>query len=618
MKRRFTFAVIFTLCVGLQLSAQANCLQAAKAIYKVDSAISLLKSCLPQLKVDTAVYVETTCYLSKLYNRVGKTEQSKKLLNTLKTDFKNSLSPSLNGLISVHLGNTFQAAHLTDDALEQYLQALRLFENSGDLENQVGVYTNLAEFYRSIGEYAKAKTYIIKGLQLYNGSNLNSAPKLIKLYNRYAAIENESARLDTSIHYTLKALQLSISTKDKYNEATSWNELGFSLKNKSLTDSSYKCYQKAIDIWKSIGAQTEAVHAMLNQVQLLSHIGENHKKLIPYYHNIIDFVKENKIEYWLNEAYYELATCYYFIGDSINMYKCKNLSASEMLRKMRSQYNAQVNDIQEKYENEKYKNEIREVSEALNETKKDLSFIKKENLMIYILLLFISASLVLIYFLWKKINKANKELLQKNKEKDSLIQEIHHRVKNNLQFVSSLINMQIGISKSDDEKETLLDVSRRIKSMALVHQMLYNREDLEGVDIKAYIGELINSIEELVNSKGISVKFSLTCDDLKFKTTQAIALGIIVSELISNSIKHAFSNVNDPTIQIGLKHPGKNEMVLQYQDNGSGMKNFNKNSKDHLGMRLIDIFSRQLKGTYEFANENGLLFSLKFKNESSD
>lgn len=604
--------------IGLKLSAQENCLEAAKAIYKVDSAISLLKSCLPQLKVDTSVYVETTCYLSKLYNRVGKIEQSKKLLNSLRTEFKNNLSPTLSGLIFVHLGNTFHAAHLTDDALEQYLKALKLFENSRDIENQVGVYTNLAEFYRSIGEHAKAKTYIVKGLQLYTSNNINSAPKLIKLYNRYAAIENESARLDTSIHYTLKALKLSIRINDKYNEATSWNELGFSLKNKSLTDSSYKCYQKAIDIWKSIGAQTEAVHAMLNQVQLLSHIGEDHKKLIPYYQNIIDFVKENNIEYWLNEAYYELASCYYFIGDSINMYKCKNLSASEMLYKMRSQYNAQVNDIQEKYENEKYKNQIREVSQALNETKKDLSFIKKENLMIYILLLVISASLVVIYFLWKKINKANKELLQKNKEKDSLIQEIHHRVKNNLQFVSSLINMQIGISKNEDEKDTLLDVSRRIKSMALVHQMLYNREDLEGVDIKAYIGELIHSIEELVNSKGISVKFDVKCDDLKFKTAQAIALGIIVSELISNSIKHAFSKSNEPAIDIGLTNTGKNEMVLHYKDNGTGIKNYNKDSKDHLGMRLIDIFSRQLKGTYEFVYENGLLFSLKFKNESFD
>jgi two-component system, sensor histidine kinase PdtaS len=604
--------------IGFKLSAQQNCLKAAKAIYKVDSAISLLKSCLPQLKVDTAVYVETTCYLSKLYNRAGKLEQSKKLLNALKADFKNSLSPSLNGLISIHLGNTFHATHLTDDALAQYLQALKLFESARDLENQVGVYTNLAEFYRSMGEYAKAKTYIIKGLQLYSANNLNSAQKLIKLYNRYAAIENENARLDTSIHYTLKALQLSIISKDKYNEATSWNELGYSLKNKSLTDSSYKSYQKAIDIWKSIGAQTEAVHAMFNQVQLLSHIGENHKKLIPYYHNIIDFVKENNIEYWLNEAYYELASCYFFTGDSINMYKYRNQSASEMIRKMRTQYNAQVNDIQEKYENEKYKNEIREVSEALEETKQDLTLIKKENLLIYSLLIIISASLVIIYFLWKRINNANKELKVKNIEKDSLIQEIHHRVKNNLQFVSSLINMQIGSSKNADEKETLKEVSRRIKSMALVHQMLYNREDLEGVDIKAYIGELINSIEELVNSKGISIKFNLSCDDLKFKTTQAIAVGIIVSELISNSIKHAFVNTNEPAITIGLKHSNKNEMVLQYQDNGCGIKNFNKQSKDNLGMRLIDIFSRQLKGAYEFVNENGLLFSLKFKNESSD
>ncbi len=607
------FAFLF---VGF-LGAQNSCLQTAKTIYKVDSAITLLKGCLPQLANDTAALVNTTCYLSKLLNRSGKFEQSKKLLNNLLPQLAHPKHSSLKGLVLLHLGNVYQASRISDEALKNYLAALKLFEESNDQENTVGAYTNLAEFYRSVGNYENAQKYIVTGLNLYKTQKLNSVPKLIKLYNRYAAIANESNKLDSSTYYTLTALKLSQQSNDKYNEATSWNELGFTLKNYRMVDSSYKCYQRAIDLWKSIGAETEAVHAMFNQVQLLTHNHYGHKKLIPYYYNIINYVHEKKMEYWLNEVYFELASCYFFIGDSIKMHRYKAYSAHENIRRIQAQYNANINDIQEKYENEKYKNEIIEVSQTLKETEESLSFIKKENIFIYTILGIISILLLVIFLLLKKINKANKELKLKHIEKDSLIQEIHHRVKNNLQFVSSLINMQINTTKTESEKENLQDVSRRIKSMALVHQMLYNREDLEGVEMKNYIGELIRSIEELVNTKGIAIAFDINCDDVKFSTIRSIAVGIIVSELISNSIKHGFVNIQDPKIAIQLIQDVEGNIQLSYNDNGIGLKNLNTNNGETLGMRLIDIFSRQIKGNYTFDNNNGLLFKLNFKNESA-
>jgi two-component sensor histidine kinase len=120
-----------------------------------------------------------------------------------------------------------------------------------------------------------------------------------------------------------------------------------------------------------------------------------------------------------------------------------------------------------------------------------------------------------------------------------------------------------------------------------------------------------------VNTKGIAIAFDINCDDVKFSTTRSIAVGIIVSELISNSIKHGFINIQDPKIAIQLIQDAEGNIQLSYNDNGIGLKNLNTNNGETLGMRLIDIFSRQIKGNYTFDNNNGLLFKLNFKNESA-
>ena len=221
---------------------------------------------------------------------------------------------------------------------------------------------------------------------------------------------------------------------------------------------------------------------------------------------------------------------------------------------------------------------------------------------------------MIIGVLARRIYDNNKILYIKNKEKDSLIQEIHHRVKNNLQFIGSLINMQINTSKNTAEIDTLNDASRRIKSMALVHEMLYNRNDVKGIEINKYISELISSINDVVNSKKIPIKFTIDCDILDFETSKAIALGMITSELVSNSIKYAFGKTKKPQITISLKTDHNNQTIaFIVSDNGIGMKGKKKESPEKLGLRLISIFSRQLKGDYSFINEKGLTFKLTFK-----
>lgn len=155
-------------------------------------------------------------------------------------------------------------------------------------------------------------------------------------------------------------------------------------------------------------------------------------------------------------------------------------------------------------------------------------------------------------YLSYKLKQANRILNLKNLEKHTFIQEIHHRVKNNLQFVSSLMNMQITSSHNPNYIDALTDATRRIRAMALVHEMLCNQNELQGLDIKQYLSELIHSITDIVNTKDLQIKFIIEVESLYFNTNKSIALGMITSELISNSIKYAFVKTDNPEIKILL------------------------------------------------------------------
>lgn len=573
--------------------------------------IVMIENCLKNNKLDTTNWILDACYFSKVLNRAFQFNKSEKyLLSALKLSVKKNDS-YLKGVVYNHLAYAYTIQSEKALALKSYLRAMGYYKQSKNQGAIVAVNVDLAEFNRGIGNYPDARKFLMRAFNLYSQFELDSLPLLIRLHNRHSAIENEHGNGDSSIYHSIKAIKLSRIIGDKYAEAQSLNELGFSYKNLKQVDTSYNCYSKAIELWEDVGAQTEAVHAKFNRVRLLAHNDVPQIKVIPLYHKVIDEVKNKRIHYWLDELYFELGNSYLFIGDSINYLKCRVAFFEENSRKSELEQRLKIDDIKEKYENDKIRSEILQMTSNLHKAERIITEKKKENLIIYIVLSLFITMVVVITFLAISLYKSNKQLNEKNKEKDILIQEIHHRVKNNLQFVSSLINLQINSSHSNAEKDSLNDASRRIKSMALVHEMLYNYQETNGIEIRAYLTELLSSLSELVNSKKTNINFNIDCEFSTFNVTSAIALGMITSELVSNSIKHAFSNVSKPQITLELKKK-ESGFTLSVKDNGIGIKDINNRNSDTMGLRLIDIFSRQIKGSYEFRNENGLVFELVF------
>lgn len=205
------------------------------------------------------------------------------------------------------------------------------------------------------------------------------------------------------------------------------------------------------------------------------------------------------------------------------------------------------------------------------------------------------------------------ELLNSLREKEVLLKEIHHRVKNNLQIISSLLSLQSNYLNDESSREIFIESQNRIRSMSLIHEKLYQTKDLSKVNFNEYINELINFLAITYNIESDKLVILLNIEDYYFHVDIAIPLGLILNELITNSIKHAFNDGVKGEIEITIRQKKETEFILNYRDNGKGMpEGFNMNSSNTLGFSLITNLVEQLDGEIAMFNNDGVNFTIMF------
>jgi len=208
-----------------------------------------------------------------------------------------------------------------------------------------------------------------------------------------------------------------------------------------------------------------------------------------------------------------------------------------------------------------------------------------------------------------ELERQNIEIIDQHKHLQILLKEIHHRVKNNLQIVSSLMSLQAG-NENDERLSLFLNESkRRVEAIALIHEKLYKGDKVNRVDFNSYLEDLMNS-QKVMNPR---VQCSLKSKDVTLNLDTAVPLGLIISELFANSIKHAFHNIEDPKLSVELLDSGEGfELVVQ--DNGIGLpKDFNPTTLSSLGFEIINALTSQINGRIEYSNENGAKFHIYFQ-----
>jgi PAS domain S-box-containing protein len=223
---------------------------------------------------------------------------------------------------------------------------------------------------------------------------------------------------------------------------------------------------------------------------------------------------------------------------------------------------------------------------------------------------------------WAGINRdiseqvKHRDALEKSlHEKDTLLAEVHHRVKNNLAVISGLLEMQSFNADNEEIAGALQESQSRIQSIATVHEILYQSDSFANIELATYIDELVSYIAGTFNHDGTNIRFKKDVESISLTVKQAVPCGLLLNELITNAYKHAFRDLDKGTIVISMKR-NKNTIQLEVRDDGIGLpKDLNAEKPSSLGMKLIKTLVRQLEGSLTIERKPATAFKVLFEKE---
>jgi two-component sensor histidine kinase/ActR/RegA family two-component response regulator len=208
--------------------------------------------------------------------------------------------------------------------------------------------------------------------------------------------------------------------------------------------------------------------------------------------------------------------------------------------------------------------------------------------------------------------KRNEQLVHKSlKEKEVLLQEIHHRVKNNFQIISSILNLQLNSSEDSQVQELLRVSQNRIDAMSLIHENIYRSENLTRISLQDYLEDLLGRLTATYGPR--HVKAEVQAEGREISLVNAIPIGLIVNELVTNSLIHGLQENTDPRLQVSLSLEGDGQFLLTVTDNGAGFPDgFLEEPSDSLGMLIVRNLVNQLEGSLSFSSDGGAVTTVRF------
>jgi len=213
----------------------------------------------------------------------------------------------------------------------------------------------------------------------------------------------------------------------------------------------------------------------------------------------------------------------------------------------------------------------------------------------------------------RKLKESNKQLKASLKQKELLLKEIHHRVKNNLQIIISLLRLQSRHFKDKKSQDLLEIIQNRIKSIALIHEKLYQSENLSSFDFGNYIRGLTAYLLQIAGKRASDIQIKIDSEETFLDINKAIPCGLIINELVFNALKHAFPEGRKGEIHIEMYPCKKGRHTLIISDNGTGFpEDIDFKNTDSLGLQLVNDLVRQIEGALELDREGGTTFKIEF------
>lgn len=538
------------------------------------------------------------------------------------------------------------------DSIAFYEQ--RAMEISQKINYEFGITHALTTFgliHRIKGDYSKALDNFFKALAIYEHKK-DTFHILVQISN-IASVYYLQADSKKAKTYYLEAITISRRIGDRRIESDNLCNLAGVYNDEGDYANSEKCLNDALKIDRDMNNDIGVTHELVDLGQLYLGSGQYEKALA--------FAREALA---LSEKLgYEdvISTCYKTMGQaSFTMHKYADaesyfLKALKISREMhdmndKMQIESNLSTFYEETGNPDkallhYKNYIQYRDSMYNEentrktveTEMNYEFDKKQAAIKYendklvyqlgadntlhrqwgfFFIVVIVLILVVLFFVKRAYDNKKKlatMLAAEDQRKDVLLQEVHHRINNNLQIISSLLTLQANTADNEKLTEYLVQSQNRIQSLSAMHELLYDTNSPLEINMKDYLHKMLDFHRDVAGSMSIPVAIKEEVASVFFPTKLAVPVALIINELVTNSLKYAFAEKENGCVKVTLQEkPGEENWIVTVSDNGKGLPEEGSGRKDSLGLKLVNIMTRQIKGTFLSKNDQGAFFSLIF------
>lgn len=522
---------------------------------------------------------------------------------TVLQEAKSKVLPSDLAFLNTQLGYVYERRGELDKAADYALESLKLGQEQNDKKAIALAYSDLSNIFWKQAKYNKGLEYGIKSLVEFEKRGLTDLDYDFTLYvvgNNYLQLK----RFDEALKYYEHALAIG----ERYGFYNNLSDIYISL----------------ADLYAYLNRYAEAEDASLNAIKYakfldnnfmlmrswlsmgkLQHLQGKYKMAITSLQKSIAIATDDfGDEYYLSEAYETLGKA--FAGDHNYMEAYKAFSEYDGLKKeiFTAESDRRIALLQTEFDLAQKEDTI---LFQKGKIKKQQSNQILTSIIAGLLLFLLLMGIVAI----KNNKRKNVQLQHQNEEKEFLIKEIHHRVKNNLEVVSSLLSLQATHIEDVKIKDNMHQIQNRIQSMSMIHQNLYHGSNMASIEMLSYFKNLMNYV---LHSYGAEQRIDVVYDmaEIELNVDIATPIGLIVNELITNSLKYAFPNNSVGVITIGLTQ-NTSHLELKVTDNGIGIQNGKKSHGTGFGSQLVQLLTKQLDGKMILNQHKGTAVSFEFQ-----
>lgn len=504
---------------------------------------------------------------------------------------------------------------------KQLFNAIDIYEQLKDQAGIAKCYRRLCDFARHVSDFQEAIRCGELAVKMHreNGSSMEQQmDPLLCMMTAY----NEAGQPEKAIEQAnrlLDARKKGLIEDDVFNKVYIYQQRALAYIVLQRYEQAIADYEAILRLESSIDKKELKEGPIYETIAMIAYLKKEYAAAIPSFLKYIEYEQAQQNEASIIAARLKLADCYDKTGSPQEAYR-QVLEATAIQKKDYENRLAAIRtELRDKYEADQKENTIQQQQSRLQEQQT----IQWLSVGVAGLLAILLAGLFLTYrnnrrrslqlqSLNEALGQTNVQLDRRNVQNEILLKEIHHRVKNNLEIVSSLLSLQ-SAQMEDAEVQDALQASRsRVQSMGILHQRLYQGENLAAIEMKDYLINLSEGLLDTFNAED-RVKIECAMQELELDVDTAVPIGLIVNELLTNALKYAFPEGKPGAIKLSLESMDAETLQLRIADNGVGKKIGTAAQGTGFGTQLVNLLTRQLEGVMTQEVNNGTIISFQFK-----